>query len=93
VRQEFCRFLQPTVNRFDGKTDCSHHQWEAHYRAGERGARPAKGEDNREMIVKELAERAAATEKQQQIPGYHRRHNERQMNQRNCSPLITVERG
>jgi hypothetical protein len=44
-------------------------------------ASAAEGEDDAEPLVEELAERAApAEEQQQEVSGYHRRHDERQMN-------------
>src|SRR5437870_6727335 len=65
--------LQPPVDRLDRQPYCAHHQRKAHHRAGECGTGPAKGEHDPEMLVEELAERAAAAEQQQQVAGRHRR--------------------
>ena len=67
------RTLEPPVDRLDRQAYCAHHQRKAHHRAGECGTGPAKGEHDPEMLVEELAERAAAAERQQQVAGHHRR--------------------
>ena len=59
------RTLEPPVDRLDRQAYCAHHQRKAHHRAGECRTGPAKGEHDPEMLVAELAERAAAAEQQQ----------------------------
>ena len=74
---------QPPVDCLDRQPHRAHHQRQRHDRRGERGAGPAKDEDQAESLFEESPDRPAPPEGEEQQPaGHHRRHDQRQVDQR-----------